>query len=403
MQRLPALLEQRSFRYLPMDVVYTGVGSLERLPEALDTLRNKRVMLVTGRTLGRSDIVDGIRNSVGDRIVGHFAEATEHAPYGSVEAGIAAARDCNPDVLVSLGGGSAIDTARAIALAIGEKIRSAEELRERRARFEPPDKVTIPSTSGRALAHIAIPTTLSAAEFANAGAVTNEAEGTKDLFIADELTPRAVILDPAVATATPMELWLASGMRALDHAIETVYSPRHQPLTDVLSLEAIRRLPPSLKAARSDPNDVVARAEGQMGAWFSYFGEMNLTLGLSHAIGHQLGPKCGLAHGVTSCIVLPQVMRYVAESTVERQALIAEALGVSHPGTRPAEAAEAAASAIESLASELGLPTNFRDVGVGEERFDEIAAGVLQDLVVAGSPVPIESPAQITEILRMAK
>ena len=191
-------------------------------------------------------------------------------------------------------------------------------------------------------------------------------------------------------------------MRSLDHAIETVYSPRHQPVTDVLSLEAIRRLAWALPAARREPTDVPARAAGYMGAWLSYFGEMNLSLGLSHAIGHQLGPKGGVPHGVTSCIILPQVMRFLAPVTADRQRLIAEAMGVDTTALDDAASAEAAAHAVEALVAEIGQPSRLSQVGVGPDQFEEIAEGVLQDLVVAGSPIAIESTAQVISILEAA-
>ena len=261
---------------------------------------------------------------------------------------------------------------------------------------------TLPATHGRSLPHLTVPTTLAAAEFANAGAVTSPGRRVKDLLIANELTPRVVIHDPLVGATTPVDLWVSTGMRSLDHAIETVYSPRHQPVTDVLSLEAINRLASALPAARRDPADVGARAAGYMGAWLSYFGEMNLSLGLSHAIGHQLGPKGGVPHGVTSCIILPQVMRFLAPATAARQRLIADALGVDTTAMSDAAAAEAAARAVEALVAELGQPARLSQVGVGSELFDEIAEGVLQDLVVAGSPIPIGSAAQILSILEAA-
>lgn len=396
-------IERGSFWYLPLDVVHYGPGSLDRLASEVARLKAERAFAITGQSVAtRTDLIGRIRDRLGARLVGVFDRARQHVPYGSVQAALDAARAARADLLISVGGGSSIDTARAVALAIGEGIASVEQLEERRARFEPPDRTTIPPTSGRALPHIAIPTTLSAAEFANAAAVTSERRRVKDLFIADELTPRAVILDPDVAVHTPIDLWSATGLRALDHAIETVYSPRRGPVTDVLSLDAIRRLGRALRAARQDPHDVAARADGQIAAWMSYFGEMNLTLGLSHAIGHQLGPKHGLPHGVTSCIILPQVMRYLTPAVGPRLALVAEALGVATQGLSLDEAAEAAARAVEQLVADLGLPSRLSQVGVMPEAFDDIAAGVMEDLVVAGSPVPITTPGQVVEILRMA-
>ncbi len=390
------------FWYLPMQVVRFGPGSLDHLPAEVDRLGGHRVLLVTVPELSGGPVAARIRELLGERLAGVFEGVRAHVPYPVVMEALAAARAARADLLVSLGGGSAIDTTRAVALAVGEGVASVEDLEAFRARYDPATGTTIPPTSGRALPHIAVPTTLAAAEFANAGAVTSPTRRVKDLLIADELTPRVVIHDAAVGLTTPVDLWVSTGMRSLDHAIETVYSPRHQPVTDVLSLEAIRRLSVALPAARREPTALAARADGLMGAWLSYFGEMNLSLGLSHAIGHQLGPKGGVPHGVTSCIILPQVMRFLAPATADRQGLIAAALGADVAGMTDGEAAEAAARAVEALVAELGQPSRLSDVGVGRETFAEIAEGVLQDLVVAGSPIPIGSAAQIESILEAA-
>ena len=397
-ERRPAVLKGQ-FRYLPMDLVHFGPGSLEHLPDEVDRLGGRRALLITVPELSGGPTAGRIAELLGERLVGVFDGVRAHVPYPVVMEALGAARVAGADLLISLGGGSAIDTTRAVALSLGEEVTSIEGLEAFRARYEPGVGTTIPPTSGRSPAHIAIPTTLAAAEFANAGAVTSPTRRVKDLLITDEITPRVVIHDANVGLTTPVELWVSTGMRSLDHAIETIYSPYHQPVTDVLSLESIRLLGRSLRAARRDPHDVGARADGQMGAWLSYFGEMNLSLGLSHAIGHQLGPKGGVPHGVTSCIILPQVMRFLAPATADRQALVAAALGVDVAGLADREAAEAAAVAVEQLVADLGLPGRLRDVGVGRDLFNEIAAGVLQDLVVAGSPIHIESAAQVVSIL----
>ena len=399
--RTPAPLAG-DFWYLPMDVVRFGPGALDRLPDELQRLGCARAFLITVPELSGGPVADRIRGLLGDRLVGMFDGVRAHVPYPVVMQAAAAVRATGADLLISLGGGSAIDTTRGVALAIGEGAGTVEELEAFRSVYEPATGTIIPPTSGRALPHIAIPTTLAAAEFANAGAVTSPTRRVKDLLIANELTPRVVLHDARVGLTTPIDLWVSTGMRSLDHAIETVYSPRHQPVTDVLSLEAIRRLAIALPAAKRDPSDIAARADGLMGAWLSYFGEMNLSLGLSHAIGHQLGPKGGVPHGVTSCIILPQVMRFLAPATADRQRLIAEALSVDVRGLGAADAAEAAARGVEALVRELGQPSRLSEVGVGRDLFDEIAAGVLGDLVVAGCPIPIESAAQIITILEAA-
>ncbi len=388
---------------LPMQKVYFGPSSLDQLPLEVERLGTRRAFVITGKTIARqTTLIERIRHLLGDSLAGVFSNAQQHVPSASVIAAAEQALAVRADLLVSVGGGSAIDTARGVAIALATNSRSTNELAEYRARFTFPRTIEIPPLPFDLTPHIAVPTTLSAAEFANAGAITSEERRVKDLFIADSLTPRSVVLDPEITLHTPLSLWLATGMRAIDHAVETVYSPRHQPVTDTLSLQAIHLLATNLRLAKEQPENLFVRQQAQFAAWMSYFGEMNLTLGLSHAIGHQLGPKHNVPHGVTSAIVLPQVMRFLAQLTAKRQVLIARALGVLSPEHDPQSGAEAAAVAIEDLVDDLDLPRSLRDVGVGPESYDDIAQGVMQDLVVTGSPRPIQGPEDIVAVLQAA-
>lgn len=393
----------QQFRYLPMDAVYYGRGALTRLHDELARSGMGQAFVITSPSVAKhSNVIERIREQLGEALAGPFTGVEPHVPYSCLQPGLDLLRQAGPALLVSVGGGSAIDAARALALAVGEGISDVQELERLRAQFSPPGDPLIPVTSGRALPHVAVPLTLSAAEFANAGALTSETRGVKDLLIANELTPRAVILDPEAAVQTPVGLWVATGIRALDHAIETVYSPRHGPVTDALSLAAIERLPTALRAAWRNPADVAAREEGQIAAWMSYFGEMNLTLGLSHAIGHQLGAQFRIQHGITSCIILPQVMRYLAPVVADRIALVAAALGVNTAELSPSAAAESAAVAVEQLVAEFSLPRRLEDVGIGAGHFPALADAVLSDLVISGSPTPITTPGQVASILAAA-
>lgn len=391
------------FAYLPMHGVHYGAGAVSQLNPELDRLGATRVLLVTSPTVLRQPDVGGrVAALLGDRCVGVYDGVRPHVPYACLQGGLDLLHQTGPDVLVSLGAGSVVDAARALALAAGEGLREATDLESFRAVFHPPDRTELPATSGRALPLIAIPTTLSAAEFANCAAVTSDVRGTKDLLIANELTPRSVLLDPELAVTTPVPLWASTGMRALDHAVETVYSPRSGPITDALSLDAIRRLSPALRAVVQDPSDVRARGEGQVAAWASYFGEMNLTLGLSHAIGHQIGARHGVQHGWTSCVILPSVMRWLAPATEDKQALVAAALGVDTTHLSSAAAAERAAQEVELLVAELGLPSSLGAIGVRPEHYPGLADAVMQDLVVAGSPRPVQHD-DVVSILESAR
>jgi alcohol dehydrogenase len=394
------------FHYLPMKSVHYGRGAVSELvPEVdgLSTTHRARVMIVTSPSVNADPrLVPHIAGLLGDRLVAVYEGVRPHVPYDCLQAGLDLLIAHRPDVIVAVGAGSVMDAARAIALAAGEGLTDAFGLSAFRASGGQGVAAVFPETRGASVPVIGIPTTLSAAEFANCAAVTSLERGTKDLLIADEITPRAVILDPELAVTTPVDIWLSTGIRALDHAIETVYSPSSGPVTDALALDAISRMPAALRASHAAPDDIDARAEAQVAAWESYFGEMNLTLGLSHAIGHQIGARHGVQHGWTSCAVLPTVMRWLAPATAGKQARIARAFGVDTSDLSDAEAAETAARAVEHLVTDLGLPRRPSDLGVEPAHFEGLADRVMEDLVLAGSPRPV-SRADVIGILADAE
>jgi alcohol dehydrogenase class IV len=209
----PSAVGSGAFWYLPMDVVRFGPGSLEHLPAECDRIGGSRVFLITVPELSGGPVAHRVRELLADRLVGVFDGVRAHVPYPAVMEAIEVVRAADADLLVSFGGGSAIDLTRAVALAMGERAWTIEALESFRARYDPAAGTTLPPTSGRSLPHVAIPTTLAAAEFANAGAVTSPSRRVKDLLIADELTPRAVIHDSDVGATTPVDLWSSAGHR----------------------------------------------------------------------------------------------------------------------------------------------------------------------------------------------
>jgi maleylacetate reductase len=187
-----------------------------------------------------------------------------------------------------------------------------------------------------------------------------------------------VILDPAITVHTPEWLFLSTGIRAVDHAVEDLCAINAQPFSDGTSLHALRLLSRALPAVKANPGDVAARLDCQLGAWLSVVGSQNgVSKGASHGIGHVLGGTAGVAHGYTSCIMLPHVLRFNAEATAERQRWVAEAMG--RPG-------EAAADAVAGLIAALGLPGRLRDVGVRQDQLDLIARESMHDRWVHTNP-----------------
>ncbi len=216
------------------------------------------------------------------------------------------------DCVISFGGGSPIDTVKAAIhtlLTGGGGGHSTDE----------------------GPVHIAIPTTLSAGEFTAVVGITDERTRVKRAVSDPRLVPRTVYIDPTVTLETPPWLWAASGVRALDHAVETIYASRHHPLSDAAAARGLSMLLEHLPASLSTTGaeQLEHRLQCQLGAWLSVFGVTNAGLGLSHALGHQIGPRWDVPHGVTSCITLPHAMRFMAARAPERFGPIAQAFGVS--------------------------------------------------------------------------
>jgi alcohol dehydrogenase len=347
------------FRFVRIESVIYGAGTVRALGRELERRGCKRALIVTGATLGSSKLLAAVREAAGAAYGGVFSGATQHVPASTVDALAAEARRVEADALVSFGGGSPIDCAKAAAMRL---------------------------MGAREIVHIALPTTLSAAEFTPFGGVTDEKTREKGGVGDPRLQPRVVILDPELTTATPAWLWASTGMRALDHAVECSYSTRHQPLSDVLAARAIamltEHLRPSLAAAGAE--ELEHRVRCQLAAWYSIFGATNTRSGISHALGHQIGPFWNVPHGITSCITLPHVMRFMAGVAAERFGPIAEGFGIRFDVASARAAALECADRAARFIAQFEVPTRLRDVGVPREEIGRIAQTVLAEVERAG-------------------
>jgi len=241
---------------------------------------------------------------------------------------------------------------------------------------------------------IALPTTLSAAEFTPFAGVTDTARRSKEGYGHPRLAPRAVVLDPRLTLETPAQLWFSTGLKAVDHAVEQLCNPERAPYADALAEAGLKHLTASLAATQADAGDLDARLECQFGMWLAISGaSAGRGLGASHAIGHTLGGGFGVPHGITSCVVLPAVLAWNATANAGRQAAVAALMG--RPGG-------SAADAVRDLARGLGLPTRLSEVGVEPSQFQAIGEATMHDRGVRSNPRPIQGPADIVEILNLA-
>jgi len=360
--------DSREFNLSGLERVVSGAGSVERLSHELERRGLERAVVVTGRTLGASALLDRVTAPLGSRCVAVFKDARQHVPSCSVAKVAGLLQAHHADTVISFGGGSPIDTAKA---AVYNVLATAAL---------PP--------GARPPAHIAIPTTLSAGEFTAVAGITDEQTRIKRPVSDSRITPRTVIADPTLTLETPGWLWAASGIRALDHAIESIYSVRHYPVSDAAASSGLTMLLQHLKPSldTSGARVLEHRGECQLAAWMCVFGVTNAGFGLSHALGHQIGPRWNVPHGMTSCITLPHAMRFMADLAPERFRPIAEGFGVSFD---PADARRAALACADRAAAFIGtfdVPQRLRDVGVPRDELTDVAT-VVHDVMDAAHVV----------------
>jgi maleylacetate reductase len=369
-----------------MEEVQFGKPAAETLADLVKRQQAERVFLMVSGTLNRdTDEIDKLRRALGNHCVGTFDKMPPHTPRSAVIAAAAQAREARADLIVTLGGGSITDGAKAVQLCLANDIRTPEAMDAVRA----PNPVKPPM-----VAQISIPTTLSAGEFSPIAGVTDERTKVKELFRHPGIVPRAVALDPAVTRHTPQWLWLSTGIRAVDHCVEGICSNEATPYGDASALHGLSLLARGLPKVKADPNDMAARLDCQLGSWLSMAPLVaGVPMGASHGIGYVLGAVFDIPHGHTSCIMLPSVMRWNKPANAERQALVAAAMG--HPN-------EDAGDVLDAFIRNLGMPRSLREVKVGPEHFDRIAQQAMATPWVPRNPRKIEGPAQVREILDMA-
>jgi alcohol dehydrogenase len=361
--------ESGSFTYSNQPTIHWGAGALEHVADELRRLGAARPFVVTTRSVADSALMAVLQSALDGRAVVGTASIGQHAPAASLAAAVAAVRHAQPDVLISYGGGSPIDAAKAIAFAV----RTGLDLCDPQA---PVNARTFDMKAGDLLPHIAVPTTLSVAELSGMAGFTTEDEHEKVGLRSAALIPNCVVYDAQVTLATPLDLWLATGIRAVDHAVETMLAAGNHPLSDALSLEALTRLRRGLLATRADPRDVAARTDCQLGAWFSFTLPLPAAAGLSHTLGKRIGSRHDIPHGVCSCLLLPHVMRYLAPRTARQQARIAAALEVDISRMSDAQAAACAADAVADLVARLGLPQHLAAYGLSDADLEAAARPV---------------------------
>ncbi|HEX3864414.1 MAG TPA: iron-containing alcohol dehydrogenase [Stellaceae bacterium] len=384
-----------TYRFPAMESIIYGRPFAEALTEQVEQSGANAVFLLASGTLAReTNMIGEIREALGNRVAGVHPRIGAHTPRVDVVDAANAARAAGCDLLVTLGGGSITDAAKMVAFCLGNHIDAPAQLDDYRAVVGPDGKSLRPESLAPSVRTITIPTTLSAGEYSASAGCTDTERNVKESFGHPLMVPRTVILDPRATLHTPEWLFLSTGIRAVDHAVEDICSPLCQPISESASFHALKLLARGLAGVKADPLDLDARLDCQLGAWMSMVGsQTGVPKGASHGIGHVLGGTAHVPHGYTSCVMLPHVLRFNLPENAARQALVSEAMGSPN---------QPAADVVAALIAGLGLPSRLSDVGVRVDQLGRIAELSMHDRWIHTNPRKIDGPLVIREILDAA-
>src|SRR6266480_2410331 len=351
----------------------------------------RRLMLCTTGSLRRGGHIKLVEEALGSRLVAVFEHVQPHVPDFQVAEALELASEKEIDALIGMGGGSPIGMAKAVSLALEEK-RTGEPAR---AAF-PIDQPLVPV--------VAIPTTYAGSEMTPTYGITHHVNGSaQKITVTDvKVTPKLTIYDPLLTLNLPPAMTASTGINALAHCIEALYSITRNPLSTAAAIGGVHTITSALPRCYAAGNDVEARSEMLKGAYLAGTALSNVTMALHHGLCHVLGGSAGVPHGIANSIILPHAIRFNLEATALQLAPAAEAMGIVPSGKSPEAAGEEAVQRIYDLIGQMNLPQHLREVGVQEADLPHLAQIALQSRAVQSNPRPITEAAQIEAVLRAA-
>ncbi|WP_373084288.1 iron-containing alcohol dehydrogenase [Sneathiella sp.] len=362
----------------------------EAIAQIITSEPNPRIFVSISRSLAKnSPITKDLQSRLRTKIVGVGSILREHTPYDKVFELAREISRLKATHLLSIGGGSVIDGGKIALLVANLKIKDAEELE------------AINYGSGKDLGitswpiqHIAVPTTLSGAEFTPIAGATSSITGRKTGFAHTALVPDYIVLSSALSKYTPERLWLSTGIRAVDHAVETICVPGVDIESADFCAKGLKMLYQGMTATRQNPEDLPPRETSQLGVYYATAGISRYRMGASHGLGYLLGVIGHVPHGITSCVFLPAVVTYNLPETKEAQQQIAKVLDL--------QTAEEVGPALRDFIGRLGLPNRLSALDISTETLDEIKSGALTHPVVQANPKPIKTIEDVTQIFNFS-
>jgi alcohol dehydrogenase class IV len=378
-----------TFNYFGPTKVIFGIGMISDLHLEVSSL-GKKALLVTDTGIIETGMADQVKEILGDSLVGVYSDIPQDTGIEVVNQGAEYGRSIEADVVVSLGGGSVIDTAKGICILLTE----GGSLRD----FQGMQLLTRPQTP-----HIVVPTTAGTGSEVTVFAVVLDNEQGQKIFLFENYNiPRVAILDPKMTEKLPPELTASTGMDAMTHAVESYVSQQRNPISDGMALHAIRLINTYLPRAVEDGSNMVARGQMQIAALIAGWAFSNAMVGMVHAMAHSLGAVCRTPHGLANGILLPHGMRYNLEEVPDRMVDIADAMDVETKSMSPKAAGKIGIAQIEALVKGIGMPTTLKDAGVEESKLEQCSELAVMDGAIVYNPRFVMDPEEVLEVYKKA-
>lgn len=366
------------FEFLCRTKVVFGNGTLKETGKQAAWLGTKRAFIVHDPIVKDLGLLEPLKEGIESEdvsIAGTFSEIPPNSDVALVTKGYEQAKKSKADVLVVIGGGSAIDTAKCMNILLTE---GGDLLADHQGTY---------LLQRPLMPMIAVPTTAgTGSEMSFAAVIKDIPQKIKLSFVSPYLAPNVAILDPEVVSTMPPKLAAMTAMDALTHCIESLHSINHQPVSDALALHGIRMISENIKESCANGKNLEARGNMLIAANIAGLAFSQAWVGIVHAIAHALGGYCNVPHGLANAIMLPYGMEYNMEHAAEQYVHAANAWGINFEAGKENDAVKKLIEILKSLVSELGIPAKLRDAGVKENELAKVAEDAMMDGSMYNNP-----------------
>jgi lactaldehyde reductase len=365
-------------RFVLNEVSYFGPGARKVLPDEIKRLGLHKAFVVTDKDLIKFGVAGKVLSVLDAADIPYevFSEIKQNPTVKNVKEGLSAYAVSGADFILAIGGGSSIDTAKAVGI-----ISNNPEFS---------DVVSLEGvapTKSKSVPIIALPTTAgTAAEVTINYVITDEVNQKKMVCVDPNDIPILAIVDAELMYTLPKSLTAATGMDALTHAIEGLITRGAWEMSDMFEIKAIEMINRYLKIATFEPNNAEARNGMAVAQYIAGMAFSNVGLGLVHGMAHPLGAIFDIPHGIANAMLLPTVMEFNAPAAIDKYVIIAKAMDVYQPGKSKEENARLAINAVKDLAAEVGIPEHLSELGIGEKDLDKLAEAAVNDVCTPGNP-----------------